>query len=79
MAGIDKIQNGLIFGALFGIVALAYALSAGSAISFFATWMNSIVTWLQSQSWMSWYTFGYLNYVVVALIGAIIGAYIDSR
>jgi hypothetical protein len=76
--GFDDIKNGLLFGVVFGVL-LLYASINISTIGFVSTWMDKLVTWLTAQSWMSWYTFGYLNYVLAGIFGAIIGAYIDSR
>ena len=79
MAGFDKIQNGLLFGALFGVLALYASLNIAS-ISFVSNWLNSLVTWLTTQTWSpTWLNFQYLNYVIAAVIGGIVGAYIDSR
>jgi hypothetical protein len=78
-SGIDKISNGLLFGAAFGVLAF-YASSNIASISFFAGWMNSLATWIQAQTWATFLAgFTWLGYGLSAILGAIIGAYIDSR
>jgi len=78
-SGFDSYKNGLLFGALFGVVALAYALSAGSYIAFLGDWMAKLTTWLTTQTWFpASLNFAQLNYVLAGLIGAIVGIYIDK-
>lgn len=77
--GFESYKNGLIFGLLFGVL-LLYASINISALGFVNSAMNSLVDWLTTQSWfpaslnVSW-----LNYGLAALIGAIVGIWIDTR
>ena len=81
MGGIDRIKNGLLFGALFGVL-LAYAAKMPSSfLSFLGTWSNSVYNWLVGTSWGSWVSSlnSYFAYVFYAIIGAIVGGYIDYK
>lgn len=79
-SGYDKISNGLFLGLAVGLLVMYAATLQGSILSFWNTWMTSLANWLMTMSWMSWATAfaSKLNYVLSALIGAIIGAYIDA-
>jgi len=77
---IDKYRNGMILGALFGVILLLYAKSTGSFIGFFATFIDWISTSLSSISgWPSFLSGQFLNYIIVIFIGGVAGAYIDAR
>lgn len=77
MAG-KSVWNGILIGVALAVLAF-YASNNITSISFIAGWINSIATWLSAQTWMSWYTFGYLNYVVAGLIGFLIGLWVEYK
>lgn len=70
--------NGILIGVALAVLAF-YASQSIAAISFISTFINSISTWLAAQTWMSWYTFGYLNYVVAGTIGLLIGLWVEYK
>lgn len=74
----NSIWNGILIGIALAVLAF-YAAQSISALGFVASIINSISTWLAAQTWMSWYTFGYLNYVVAGVIGLIIGLWVEYK
>lgn len=82
MAGLDKIQNGLIFGALFGWLFYTYSvgLPDTNVLHYFADWIIQLKGWIIVQTWgKGLATFTYLPQTLAILLGAIVGGYIDSR
>lgn len=77
--GFDSYSNGLFLGIVVGLLVEYTAGFSGSFLSFWGTWMSSASTWLLAQTWMSWATSfaSYMDYILSALIGAIVGIYID--
>jgi hypothetical protein len=74
----SNVWNGVLLGMAFALLAF-YAASSITQLSFVASMVNGIAEWLAKQTWMDWFTFGYLNYVVAALIGAAIGLWVEYK
>lgn len=89
--GIKDMKDGLIFGAAFGALVAYVALMPESFLSWAGNGLHSMGNWLVNQSWWTM-DFGKtvagcttncvasngILYTLAALIGAMIGAYIDS-
>lgn len=78
--GFDKYSNGLFLGIGAGLLLMYAATFSGSFLAFWATWMTKLSTWLLSQTWMSWASSiaAYMKYILSAIVGAIIGIYVDA-
>jgi len=78
---IKKYWNGVIFGIVLGVLALA-ASEVLTAVKWVGTViMNPLANWLQSQTWMPVFLadLSWFNYLVAGAIGAIIGLWIEVR
>jgi|WetSurSiteA1Bulk_404760.scaffolds.fasta_scaffold283095_2 hypothetical protein len=89
--GIKDMKDGLIFGAAFGALVAYVALLPNTFLDWLGKGLHSMGNWLVSQDWWSM-GFGKtietcttacvatdaILYTIAALIGALIGAYIDS-
>jgi hypothetical protein len=72
--------NGIIFGAIFGMLLLLLAENVVE-LGFLVTFLDSISGWLMAQTWWpEWInSMKFLNYTIMALLGMILGVWIEKR